>query len=562
MQATVSVESEGKEPRRASFKTWMVQRQRTMRWLAVAMLMVSLVLVTRVLPIERALGTIQSRIDGLGVWGPVILGILYIVATILFIPGSVLTLASGAVYGLGLGTLIVSLASTTGAALAFLIARYLARDRVRRQIERSPRLAAVDRAIGERGWKIVALLRLSPAVPFNLQNYLYGVTAIRFWPCVLASWAAMLPGTFMYVYIGSLGRAAAAGRGTTPAEWALRGVGLVATVIVTVYIARIARRAIQEQTEIVDSDLPGESPHRLAAGANDRLSATALWPWRTLILVAVAAIALAGAVKALTQKDQIRQAIERLLGAPPTVASAEAYTDNPGGPTFDHSTLDALLRRHVDADGWVDYVGLQEDVEALDRYLDQLAQAPFESLGRDEKLALLINAYNAFTLRLVLDHWPVESIQDIPPGERWEAARWQIGPHVWSLNQIEHEQIRPKFVEPRVHFALVCAAVGCPPLRNEAYTAGRLEEQLTAQAQFVHTHSRWFRYDTVRNVVHLTKLYDWYGSDFTHQAESVLHYAARFVPELKQALEANRRPAIRWLEYDWRLNSHQNSEGT
>ena len=106
-----------------------------------------------------------------------------------------------------MGTIIVSLASTTGAALAFVIARYLARDSVARWVRRSPRFEAIDRAIGEEGWKIVALLRLSPAVPFNLQNYLYGLTKIRFWPCVLTSWAAMLPGTLMYVYLGVVGRA-------------------------------------------------------------------------------------------------------------------------------------------------------------------------------------------------------------------------------------------------------------------------------------------------------------------------------------------------------------------
>src|SRR5687767_14061170 len=99
-----------------------------------------------------------------------------------------LAVVAGGLFGLVRGTIIVSLASTTTAALAFLIARYLARERVRRMVEHSPKLRAVDAAIGNEGWKVVALLRLSPAVPFNVQNYLYGVTAIRFWPCVLTSW--------------------------------------------------------------------------------------------------------------------------------------------------------------------------------------------------------------------------------------------------------------------------------------------------------------------------------------------------------------------------------------
>jgi uncharacterized membrane protein YdjX (TVP38/TMEM64 family) len=196
---------------------------------------------------------------------PLLPGGVYVVATLLFIPGSLLTLAAGTLYGLVLGTVVVSLASTTGAALAFLIARYAARDRVRPIMEQSPKLAAVDEAIGLQGWKIVALLRLSPAVPFNLQNYLYGATAIRFWPCVLVSWIAMLPGTFMYVYIGSLGHSLAAGRPTMPAEWVLRGVGLLATVVVTAYVARLARDAIQQRTSIgVDAPSSEQSGEKVS----------------------------------------------------------------------------------------------------------------------------------------------------------------------------------------------------------------------------------------------------------------------------------------------------------
>lgn len=176
------------------------------RWGAVLLLVVSLFLWLRLMPLDQAAAYVIDRIEGLGLWGPVALGLLYVAATLLFIPGWILTLAAGAVYGLVVGTITVSLASTTGAALAFLIARYWVRDRVYHRIRRSPKLAAVDQAIGEEGWKIVALLRLSPAVPFNLQNYLYGVTAVRFWPCMLASWVAMLPGrSFMCTWDRSEG---------------------------------------------------------------------------------------------------------------------------------------------------------------------------------------------------------------------------------------------------------------------------------------------------------------------------------------------------------------------
>jgi uncharacterized membrane protein YdjX (TVP38/TMEM64 family) len=230
-------------------KAFLADWRRRIRWGLVLLLAAALLILSRFVPLEQAFRALQDWIAGQGIWGAVALGVIYVVAALLLIPGSLISLVAGAVYGTVRGTILVSIASTTTAALAFLIARYVARDAVRRAVARSPKFAAVDEAIGAQGWKIVALLRLSPAVPFNLQNYLYGVTAIRFWPCVLVSWAAMLPGTVMYVYIGSLGGTAAQ-REASLAEWALRGVGLLATVAVTVYLGRLAQNAIRKQTKI------------------------------------------------------------------------------------------------------------------------------------------------------------------------------------------------------------------------------------------------------------------------------------------------------------------------
>lgn len=530
-----------------------VRQAGAIRGASFALLGLGALLLMRAVPTERLLALAQTWIDGLGVWGPVALGGLYILAALLFVPGSLLTLAAGAIYGLGLGTVIVSVASTTAAALAFLISRHVARDRVRRKIEVSPKLAAVDEAIGEQGWKIVALLRLSPAVPFSLQNYLYGVTGVRFWPAVLASWVAMLPGTFMYVYLGSLGRTAAAGRDTSATEWALRAVGLVATIAATVYVARLARRAIQQRTRIAQDDEPRPAA---TARPTEPLGARGSWSVAATALLALAVFGVS--VWAITHQEGVRRSVERLLGLPPVVTAQEAYDERPGGPTFDHSTFDGLLRAHVDEDGWVDYESIRENADALEAYLGQVASAPFDALSRDEKLALLINAYNAFTIQLILDHYPVASIQDIPGDKRWDAVRWRVGPHTWSLNQIEHEQIRPKFAEPRIHFALVCAAVGCPPLRNEAYTAARLEGQLAGQSAYVHSHPRWFYFDPAGNVVHLTALYDWYGGDFTRDVPTVAEYAAGAAPALRRAIADGHLPSVRWLEYDWRLNSLRN----
>ena len=252
-----------------------------------------------------------------------------------------------------------------------------------------------------------------------------------------------------------------------------------------------------------------------------------------------------------------REGIGGWLG-PPRVTMNEAYAAEGQAVAFDHSKLDGLLKRQVDKDGWVDYRGLTGEAEELDGYILSLRDAPFEEMGRDERLALLINAYNAFTLRMILDYYPVRSIRDIPAKERWEAKRWQVGGYTWSLDEIEHKQIRPKFAEPRIHFALVCAAIGCPRLRNEAYAGARIEEQLEDQARYLHGNGRWFRYEKGARVAELTKLYDWYGGDFEQAAGTALAFAARYSPALKSALSGGARVRVRYLDYDWTLNDVAN----
>jgi len=284
----------------------------------------------------------------------------------------------------------------------------------------------------------------------------------------------------------------------------------------------------------------------------------------------LAALALAGAllitallVQGLSDHGWAHKLGVALLG-PPAVAMTETYTDGPGPSaaaepaTFDHTGFEAVLKQHVDADGWVDYRALAKAPASLDTYIESLADAPFDTLGRDEKLALLINAYNAFTLRLILDHTPVKSIYDIPDDERWDAVRWTLAGKTYSLNQIEHEQIRPNFKEPRIHFALVCAAYSCPKLLDEAYTGAKLEAQLTGQAAYTHAHDRWYVFDAERNTLGLTALYDWYGGDFTAVADGVLDYVATLKPEVKAAIDAGRPPKVRWLDYHWQLNDVSN----
>lgn len=520
------------------------------KWVSVALVALSVLLIVRQLPLGLIVQTLEEWIAGLGIWGPVVFAVIYVIAVVFMLPASPLTLAAGALFGLAGGLAVASVGSTAGAALAFLVGRYLARDRVAKTVARYPKFAAIDRAVSEGGWRIVAMLRLSPAVPFNVQNYLYGLTGIRFWPCVLTSWVAMLPGTFLYVYLGHVGRvgleaSAGGSRSRTPVEWAMIAIGLLATVAVTIYVTRLSRRALKQHTNLEKSV---EATPETEANPAPR---PRRWPWGTTFLAVFAIVAMSVAIAI-----HFNPAIVSL--GPPEIVLQEAYEEKPDGPTFDHTALDEMLKVHVDPDGWVDYERLKRDGAKLDAYIAALANAPFDAMGRNQKLALLINAYNAFTLRLILDYYPLQSIQDIPAPKRWDDVRWQVGPHWWSLSQIEHEQIRPKFREPRIHFALVCAAVGCPKLRNEAYQADRVEEQLEDQARYVHSHDRWFRFEPDAGVVHLTRLYLWYGGDFRQVAGSVPKFAARYSPELQRALKSGKVPKIEWLPYDWALNSQAN----
>lgn len=171
---------------------------------------------------------------------------LYVLATVAFLPGSVLTLGAGAAFGLWKGFALVSIASTAGASAAFLVGRYLLRDWVSRKLEKVPAFAAISGAVGQEGWKVVLLTRLSPVLPFNLLNYAYGLTTVGFGEYVLASWVGMIPGTFLYVYLGAAAGEAARGgsRARTPAEWALYAGGLAATAVAAWLVGRTAKRAL------------------------------------------------------------------------------------------------------------------------------------------------------------------------------------------------------------------------------------------------------------------------------------------------------------------------------
>jgi len=189
-------------------------------------------------------------VEGLGAWGPVAFVTGYAVAVVALVPASLLTLAAGAIFGLARGTAYVFVAATVGSCLAFLVSRYLARAAVERRFAADRRFAAIDRAVGEQGRRIVFLLRLSPAIPFNLLNYALGLTRVRFADYAVAS-IGMLPGTLLYVYSGKLAGdvAALAGGAGAPGgagRTAVLALGLIATLAATFLVTRLARRALAQ----------------------------------------------------------------------------------------------------------------------------------------------------------------------------------------------------------------------------------------------------------------------------------------------------------------------------
>jgi uncharacterized membrane protein YdjX (TVP38/TMEM64 family) len=214
----------------------------------IKLLLAATVVVLAVVFLKPQLEAAVEWVRGLGAWGPLALGVIYAASCVLFVPGFILTVAAGGLFGVVTGSITVSIASTIGATLAMLVGRYLARGWVSGLVAGNERFAAVDRAVAREGLKIVLLTRLSPVFPFNLLNFSYGLTGVSVKDYLLGSWVGMMPGTVMYVYIGAVfGEvAASAERERTAAEWALYVAGLMATVIVTIFVTRIARRALAE----------------------------------------------------------------------------------------------------------------------------------------------------------------------------------------------------------------------------------------------------------------------------------------------------------------------------
>jgi hypothetical protein len=251
---------------------------------------------------------------------------------------------------------------------------------------------------------------------------------------------------------------------------------------------------------------------------------------------------------------------------------------------FDNSLYETVLAKYVDDDGGVNYQALKANRANLDQYAEQIAlldRKEFEQWNENDRLAFWLNAYNSLTLKLIIDNYPIKasfigsfrfpknSIRQISGA--WDSIKHTVMGKKMTLDDIEHKVIRIEFDEPRIHFALVCAAMGCPPLRNEPYEGSRLIEQLDDQVHQMLKHPKKFKIDQSRKRVYLSKILYWYGKDFiskhsdTDKFEnqskvnrSLLNFIVPYLSDQEREFLETHDVSISYLDYDWSLNEQKN----
>ncbi len=232
--------------------------------------------------------------------------------------------------------------------------------------------------------------------------------------------------------------------------------------------------------------------------------------------------------------------------------------------TFDHThkPFDVILKKYV-SQGLVNYKALKNDDQSLNRYLETLSnvsEVQYNAFAQNEKLAFLINAYNAFTLRLILDYYPIGSIGDIGSpinnlnllrGTPWKKEFFTLLGKTRTLDWIEHEKLRKDFSEPRIHFAIVCASIGCPSLSSDAYSGKILEKQLqSAKLTFLGNPNK-NSYNSEKNILRLSKIFSWFQGDFTKKGTLIEFVQEGFTEKIKEDA------TIEYNDYSWKLNEQK-----
>lgn len=447
-------------------------------------------------------------------WAPAIYIAVYAVAMPLALPGSVLTLAGGALFGVFWGTVFTTIGANIGANLAFGVARFLGRDGVERLA--GDRLEKLDRATRDFGFRGLFTLRLIPLVPFNALNFGAGLTAIRWRAYALATALGIVPGTVVYTFFAD---ALLEGSRQASREALIRVVVAGALLILLSLLPTLVKK--------LNIRLPGKASK----------------------MGLVVALVVAGSA---------------LRADPPAPGPQEASLP-------DHAPFTAFLSEVVHGKR-VDYAGARERGDALDAYLESLARtdpAVLRSASRDARLAFWINAYNACMLDLVTAHYPlreegglgglVNRIAGRPANSVWqisdvfERRHCRVAGEARSQDEIEHEIIRP-LGEPRIHFAVNCAATSCPRLAAEAYVAERLDAQLDRQVRrFVGDPAHFRLEEGDPPTVRVNRVLDWYGGDFGGE-EGVKDFLAGYLPPGDSATVTAPSTRLEYLEYDWTLN--------
>lgn len=227
----------------------------------------------------------------------------------------------------------------------------------------------------------------------------------------------------------------------------------------------------------------------------------------------------------------------------------------------DHSLFDEILKQYVDKEGMVDYAGLKASPEKLDQYLSILDQTNPALLGDSDRLAFWLNVYNAYTLKLIINNYPIKSIRQAANGPfipkintPWEVDLVKVGGKVYDLDHVEHKVIRKEFDDARVHFALVCAAMSCPKLRLESYRGDILDQQLHDQGvDFLNSNNK-NRIEKDGTQIRVSKIFKWFKGDFAKDGRTLQQFVAEFYEgELAEALSQNKLK-VKYTSYDWSLN--------
>jgi len=237
----------------------------------------------------------------------------------------------------------------------------------------------------------------------------------------------------------------------------------------------------------------------------------------------------------------------------------------------DHSIFGELMKEY-NYNGYLDYNGLKKE-NKLNSYLEILSNSNPSKLESDRsKIAFWINVYNAYTIKAIVDNYPIKSINDLHSGGRilghilsttvWDDDFITINEKKYSLNDVEHKILRKEFKEPRIHFAIVCASISCPNLRGEAFTENNLEQQLLEQTNSFFDDETKTKFDKKNRVAYLSKILDWFSEDFGENDKEILLFTTKYVNEdLASDIKNNLEDwSIDYLDYDWGLNDHKKNE--